>query len=62
MTIKDSLGEKREIRNMHDGKGKTLAYAFFQGEMEPSMMFFDLVFEPGAYAGYHRHEGNEEVL
>ena len=47
---------------MHDGKGKTLAYAFFQGKIDSSMMFFDLVLEPGAYAGYHRHEGNEEIL
>jgi quercetin dioxygenase-like cupin family protein len=62
MTIKDKLGEQREIQDLHDGKGKALAYIFFQGKIGSSMGFFDLVLEPGAYAGYHRHEGNEEIL
>ena len=62
MTIKDKLAEQMEIQDMHDGKGKTLAYGFFQGKIDSSMMFFHMAVEPGAYAGYHRHEGNEEIL
>ena len=62
MTILDRRGEYVEMPNMHGGKGMILAYSFFQGQMDPSMMFFELVVKPGAYAGHHRHQGNAEII
>jgi len=56
------VGRQVEIENMHDGQGQTLAHGFFEGKIEPSMMFFDLVLKPGTYGGYHRHVGNEEII
>ena len=52
--------ERTEIQDMHDGKGKALVCRFFEGRTDESRWFFEIVFEQGAYAGYHRHEGNED--
>ena len=62
MTLKDRLVKREERQGMHDGKGSALGYRYFAEEGDPSIRFFDLVFRPGAYAGHHRHEGNEEIL
>lgn len=60
---KDRVGERLEIPDMHDGKGMTLVYGFFQGELDPSSVsFFDILIKPGTYVGYHRHEGMMEIL
>jgi len=61
MTIKDKVGKREIVQVMHDGRGEALVYRFF-AENDPSIGFFELVFRPGAYAGYHRHEGSEEIL
>jgi quercetin dioxygenase-like cupin family protein len=62
MATIDRLGERTEMPNMHDGNGMTLAYSFFDGDIDKSTMFFDLVVKPRTYVGYHRHTGNEEIL
>ena len=61
MTIKDKVGKRETVREMHDGKGEALVYGFF-AENDPSIGFFELIFKPGAYAGYHRHHGSDEIL
>jgi quercetin dioxygenase-like cupin family protein len=59
---KDRVGERIEMPDLHDGKGMTLIYSFFQGELDPSSAaFFDFILKPGTYVGYHRHEGNMEI-
>ena len=60
MTITDRAGKRQEFQGMHNGKGTILAHRYFVGEGDPSIWFLELVFKPGAYAGYHRHEGIEE--
>ena len=62
MTIKDRVGQQREWPNLAGGKGMALFYLFFRGQLDPAATFGDIVFEPGAYAGYHRHEGHESIL
>lgn len=62
MTIKDTLGQRTQKLNMHDGRGETQVYGFFQGQVDSSMGFWDLVVKPGAYVGYHRHDGSAEIL
>ncbi|MBN2405763.1 MAG: cupin domain-containing protein [Coriobacteriia bacterium] len=62
MVIQDRLGEQVEMSDMHDGRGKTLVYSFFEGKISQSMKFFDIVVKPGTYVGYHRHQGNDEIL
>lgn len=61
MTIKDRAGKHEIAHGAHDGRGESLWYRFFE-ENDPSFGFFEAVFKQGAYAGYHRHEGSEEVL
>ena len=62
MTVKDRVGQQHESQGMLGGKGKTLSYVFFREQIDPAMLFADMVFEPGAYAGYHRHLGHESIL
>ena len=61
MIIKDNVGKREIAYGAHDGRGESLWYRFF-AENDPSIGFFELVFKLGTYAGYHRHEGSEEIL
>ena len=61
MTVKDRVGKYEVIEGMHDGRGEALAYRFFE-KSDPSILFFEIVLRPGAYGGYHRHKGNEEIV
>ena len=46
---------------IHQGQGKA-QYAFlFQGKMDANVGILECVLMPGAFVGYHRHEGNEEI-
>ena len=58
----ERVGERRELPNLHDGKGTASAYGFFEGVIRPSMMFFNIMVKPGTYLGHHRHIGNDEIL
>ena len=62
MATKQRVVEREGRQGMHDGRGQVLGYEFFTGETKGLMRFADLVIEPGAYVGYHRHEGNLEIL
>jgi quercetin dioxygenase-like cupin family protein len=62
MTIKDRVGQQFEHDGMLGGKGTALSYMFFQGQADPAMLFADIVVEPGAYAGHHRHQGHDCIL
>jgi len=61
MLIKDKADEWREVKSVHSGEGKVLAWRFFQEKVDAPMFLFETIHEPGAYTGYHRHEGNEEI-
>ena len=61
MTIKDRVGQQHEVQGMLGGKGKALSYSFFEAWIDPAMLLADIVLEPRAYAGYHRHQGHEEL-
>ena len=62
MTIKDRVGQRQEFQDALGGKGKVLNYSFFHGQIDPAMLFVDNVLQPGAYAGYHGHQGHECIL
>jgi len=62
MTIKDRVGQQQEGQDMVGGKGGYQLYWFFQGETDPSISFINILFQPGAYAGYHRHERHDTIL
>jgi quercetin dioxygenase-like cupin family protein len=62
VTITDRVGQQQEIDGLLEGKGKCLLYMFFQDEVAPTMFFADMAFEPGAYAGYHRHDSHDTIL
>lgn len=62
MAAIDRVGERSEVLNLHEGKGKGLAYIFFSEQLNSSLLFFDLELEPGAYAGHHRHSDNVEIV
>ena len=62
MANTDRVGKQLELPNLARGKGMALLYRFFEGQMEPGTMLGDIVIEPGAYAGYHRHEGHQSIL
>jgi quercetin dioxygenase-like cupin family protein len=62
MTIIDRVGQQQEIEGLLEGKGECLLYVFFREENAPTMFFGDMAFEPGAYAGYHRHEMHDTIL
>jgi quercetin dioxygenase-like cupin family protein len=62
MAFSDSVGQQREWPTLAGGKGMALFYEFFEDQLDPAAAFIDIVFEPGAYAGYHRHEGHDSVL
>lgn len=59
---KESIGEYTPVSGMRGGKGMTKAHVYFSGAREPGMFFVQIVFEPGAYAGYHTHSGHDAVL
>jgi len=62
MTILDRVGQQQEHEDILGGKGRSLTYVFFEGQTNPAMFFADIVTEPGAYAGYHRHERHDTIL
>ena len=62
MATTDRVGKQRELPNLAGGKGMALFYGFFEDQLEPGTMLGDIVIEPGAYAGYHRHEGHQSIL
>lgn len=62
MVIRDRLGASLYEGPMHDGQGVALAYNFFKGRLDPSMVFFAITLKPGAYVGYHQHHGNDEIV
>ena len=62
MTLVDRLGDAEEIEGLLQGQGKCLLYVFFREENAPTMFFGHMAFEPGAYAGYHRHDAHDTIL
>ena len=61
MTVKDRVVEYVVYKDGHGGRGEAPGYVFFK-ESDPSIHFFELVYRPGTYVGYHRHQGNEEIV
>jgi quercetin dioxygenase-like cupin family protein len=62
MTIKERIFQQREGEGMLDGKGKYVGCQFFQEDIDPTMLFAYMMFEPGAYAGYHQHDEHDSIL
>ena len=62
MTIKDRVGKQRVFQDALGGKGKSLAYTFFQGQIAASTALAEFVSEPGTYAGYHQHDGHGSIV
>ena len=59
---KESIGVYTPVSGMRGGKGMTQAHVYFSDAIEPGMFFIQIVFEPGAYAGYHEHSGHDAIL
>jgi quercetin dioxygenase-like cupin family protein len=62
MAAKDRVDQQQEAPDLAGGKGMSLLYHFFQDQLDPSVAFIDIIIKPGAYAGYHRHQGHESIL
>jgi len=62
MAPKDRPEKLFEVVDMHGGKGRSLAYWFFKGEIPPWLGCYYVKMEPGASAGYHQHHGNAEII
>lgn len=62
MEFTDRVGKQKQWPNLAGGRGMARFYRFFEGQADPATMFGDIVLEPGAYAGYHRHEGHQSIL
>ena len=62
MIIRDRLGKGQEIRHTHGGRGITSFYRYFEGKIDPSTVFADIMGEVAAYVGHHRHKEAQEIL
>ena len=62
MTIKARISQQQEGEGMMEGKGRYTGCRLFREEIDPTMLFAYMVFEPGAYAGYHRHDTHDSIL
>jgi mannose-6-phosphate isomerase-like protein (cupin superfamily) len=62
VTIKDTISEEIQGQDMHQGQGKFVGCFLFRGDIDTSMALPWMRFEPGAFAGYHRHERHDSIL
>ena len=61
MAIKESRGDWEKASGIHGGKGDCLLWWHFKDKVDSNLFFIDCVLKPGAYGGYHRHDGDEEI-